>query len=116
MINQIIELSLNNGGITWNPLTGEINPETGYIVSLNGHESKAFGLNKDMLLHYISHKRAHLSEDIYIGLWKDNDEWYYDLSIKVMDKLIAEKIAVINNQKAYWDCANKTAITTLQVN
>ena len=113
MINQIVLQAINDNGITWNPLTGEINPESGYVVSLNGHETKLLGVNNSLLLHYLSHKRSHLSENAYIGLWKSDDTWYYDLSIKVMDKAIAEKLAIQNNQLAYWDCANKEAINVV---
>ena len=120
MINTIIETAKANGGITYNVITGDTNPETGYIVSLKGHERRHFGLSPDMILLYIAHHHREFSEDVYLGLWWDSDHayemggWCLDLSIRVMDRNVALKIAETNEQLAIWDCAKKESITLKQ--
>lgn len=113
MIQNIYNIARRNGGITFNVMSGEMNPKEGYMVSLKGHEETSPVLTPDGILGYIADKKDFFSEDVYLGLWKA-DYWYYDLSILVRNKEIAMVIAERNGQKAIYDLKNRQDIAVAE--
>lgn len=109
MIQNIYNIARRNGGITFNVMSGELDPKEGYMVSLKGHEETSPVLTPDGILGYIADKKDFFSEDVYLGLWKA-DYWYYDLSILVRNKEIAMVIAERNGQKAIYDLKERREI------
>lgn len=109
MIKNIYDIARINGGITYNVLTGEMNPKEGYMVSIEGHEQTTPILTPNGIIGYIGEKANVFSEEVYLGLWKA-DVWYFDVSILVRDRESAIRIAKQNNQKAIYDLNNKQDI------
>lgn len=114
MFNQILEQCLANKGGSFNLITGETNPSTGYMVSLDGHEFRTSELDVVTLMAYAGAKMNHLSESIlgetYLGIWFDGEEWVLDVSINVEEFPEALALGVYNKQEAIWDCANSKEI------
>lgn len=110
---------LTNLGVTYSLNSGEVNPESGFMVSLRGHERK-FNLPlsvddiekhvKDFIMDFSS---CLANEDNYFGAWLDSNTLYLDVSIKVNSSVEAYKLAVKNKQLAYFDnFARKTVLVS----
>jgi hypothetical protein len=108
---------INNGGASYNLLTGEFNPTNGYMVSINDHEY-VIRFNTLNLQHeiarYIRSKAdiliSGLSEDKFIGAWIEDDNLVLDVSIKVDSLEDAIQIGKENEQRAIFDCKNSVTI------
>lgn len=105
--------TLKNGGASFNLLTGEYNPKSGYMVATSGHEVviplKQF--HNASLAGYIAEKSAILlsgisNTSLFLGAWVDGDKVYLDISEKVEDRQDAVKIGIERKQLAIWDNAN----------
>lgn len=115
-VNSIIE----NGGASYNLVTGEFNPDNGYMVSIYGHERKLKydGITKSVqyqVAEYIKDKAIILSsgateESYFIGAWVENNELYLDVSVKVEFSREAYFKAKENKQLAYFSNAKKETI------
>lgn len=115
------------GGGSFNLLSGEVNPTSGYMVSTPNNEvrmhfmpsltekEKIHKLTEQVFL-YMAEKFDlwYYDSSMYLGLWYDaeNKLWYIDLSQNIQDKDKAMEIARANKQLAIWDCENKETIHT----
>lgn len=108
---------INHGGATYNLLTGEFNPVTGFMVSIKGHESRS-DYNPNNLQYTIADyikRKADLiisgeNMDLFLGAWIDKDLLYLDVSIHIESRSEAILYAQANEQLAYYDCALGEAI------
>ena len=105
--------TLNNGGASFNLLTGEYNPKTGYMVATQGNEIviplKQF--HNASVSEYIAKKSYMLlsgisNTSLFLGSWVDGDKVYLDISEKVEDRHEAVKLGIERKQLAIWDNAN----------
>lgn len=116
-INKFIETSIKYNGASYSVNTGEINPDTGYMVSLQGHECKLPILDTLGVVQYIKDVSERLiTDECYIGSWfNEQDElWYLDVSVQVDNLEEAFRIARENKQIAFWDCERKVLKYTHQ--
>jgi hypothetical protein len=102
---------INTGGASYNLLTGEFNPSTGFMVSIKGHEERSiFNVNnlQYTIARYIRTKADILlsgeNEELFLGGWIDKGDLYLDVSILIENKDEAIRVAIANDQKAYYDC------------
>lgn len=108
---------LIDGGASYNLLTGEFNPNDGYMVSIKGHELvtpyNPLGLQYD-IAQYIKQKAdiliSGITNDKFIGAWVYDDNLYLDVSVKLQDRADAEQLARDNEQIAFFDCNSGTSI------
>ena len=102
---------IGTGGATYNLLTGEFNPDRGFMVSIKGHESKS-DYNENNLQYTIAKYiriKADLilsgeNRDLFLGAWIDNGLLYLDVSIHIESRPEAILQAQANEQLAYFDC------------
>jgi len=99
-----------NGGVSYNLQNGHMNPDTGYMVSVQGKERQSPTLTYHNVLGYVNENTDTLSSHSYLGLWKDEDIWYMDVSFCFDGLEEALNEAEKNNQKAIYDNANKKTI------
>ena len=86
-IKKIIE----NGGETLTKELKKAELKQGYMVSLEGTETQTQGNNYQAIIKAIEEKQTIIkdSNDLYIGLWLDNNKMYIDVSINIIDKVEA---------------------------
>lgn len=109
---KIKNLALLNNGVTYSLNTGATNPDTGYMVSLQGHEEKSTYIDEVIIADYCKRKSELLANDNhYLGLWYDSENWYLDVSENIEEKRNAIFYGIIRSQRAIWDCAKQAAIT-----
>ena len=109
-INEIIAIAEENGGITYNCVTGEINPPTGYAVSIEGREFFAPDLDPACLTGYIMSNTDCFSPTTFLGLWKNEETWSLDITVVFSNIAMAMGAAERNNQKAIYDFETKKCI------
>jgi len=110
---EVLDIMLKNGGISYNFTTGELNPKTGYMVSFFGTEEKGVVPSvKAIEMHMSAHRNFFKSEVTFFGAWldKETDIWYFDASQNVQDKDTAMFLAEHNHQLAVYDCEKETSI------
>lgn len=112
--NSIIE----NGGASYNLLTGEFNPNDGYMVSIPDHELR-YTYHKESLQYniadYIQRKAIILASGItepnhFVGAWVEDGQLFMDVSIKVNTEEEARELAKNGEQIAYFDNAKKQTV------
>ena len=108
---------INNGGATYNLLTGEFNPNNGYMVSIKDHEQVTTFNTENLqyeIARYVKSKAEILMSgffDVYfLGAWIKDDNLVLDVSVKVDDESEALRIGAENNQRAIHDCNNGVSI------
>jgi hypothetical protein len=109
---QFYQMILTNKGGSHNPTTGELNPITGYMVSLSEHE-QVVDLDQFraiLLAAYTKEVADHLSPITFIGVWINGGKVYFDLSENIADKFTACYTGILRSQKAIWDCAKEENI------
>ena len=116
---QFIASTIENGGSTMNPVTGDV-PTSGYVVSMAGNEQtyKLFGNDvvKEILISgavdlYLKENVVELSNpENYLGSWIDDGMLYLDISRVYESEHDALREAVTNGQKAYYDLDNAKTI------
>jgi hypothetical protein len=116
---QFIASTIENGGATMNPVTGDV-PTSGYVVSMAGNEQtyKLFGNDvvKEILVSgavdlYVKDNDDVLSlPGMYLGSWIDDGMLYLDISRVYESEHDALREAVTNGQKAYYDLDNAKTI------
>ena len=110
-LQKIIDLAIENGGASYSIVSGDYNPNKGYMVSYVGCETITSVLTLDILVKYIKHYIDYLStSDVYVGIWLNDGNWYLDISENVSDKDEAIKVARLRKQIAIWDCENNKEI------
>lgn len=100
-VKKFLELAAKNGGGSYNINSGEINPTTGFMVSLPFEET-----HNDLksVASFLTKQAEHLSKpDHFFGLWFDK-VWYYDVSRNVPTLADAIRIGMKNDQLAIYDC------------
>ena len=112
LIEKATDLTKKNGGCSIN-LQGE-EPTLGYMVSLNGMEQKLLngGLNlRNQIEQYIRRNEKTLEMvGAYLGLWKDGNILYIDVSIQWYKLETALAVGKIHRQIAIYDVVNKKEI------
>jgi hypothetical protein len=104
------------GGVSYNVTTGEVNPKTGYMVSILGFE-KQFDVDTikaDDLRNFVSNNAYDLwGENRFVGGWIDTDtqKVVLDISVNITDVTNACYTGIINKQKCIYDCSNKRNIS-----
>ena len=107
----IADIASENGGISYNPTTGNLNPKTGYMVSLKGYEWITPKLTEKEVAYYIATRfRALSKSNRYLGLWYNGAEWVFDVSIHIASRESAIAFAKANDQGAVWDCRKGESI------
>ena len=107
-IKRIIE---NKGGTLTKELKkADING--GFMVSLKGTETQAKGDDYQAINQAIIEKQEIIKDknNLYIGLWLDNNIMYIDISINIIDKVEALEFAKYNKQLAIYDLKNNDSI------
>lgn len=122
-LKQFVKATIENGGASFNLVTGELNPTTGYMVAIQGHEKIVPNVTSEKQLQYIISDfiREHAiilasgisNEGNFIGTWLHEGNLYLDVSCNVSNKADAIKVAKEGNQLAIWDCANNCEIKTV---
>ena len=103
-----------DSGLTLNIKNGtEFIADTGYMVSLYGHEEthSVYSLTIDDIRTYIFANFYPLRKSRhFFGMWRNLDKVYLDVSVYVPTFEDAVRLGRENNQLAIFDLANKTEI------
>lgn len=107
--------TLNNGGASFNLLTGEYNPNNGYMVATEIHEMylPKEEFNNEVLKGYIAKNLDALlsNKNLFLGSWIDERGMVcLDISERIEDRQEAVKLGIERNQKAIWDNVNGVGI------
>lgn len=107
-IKRIIE----NKGETLTKELKKAELKRGYVVSLEGTETQTKGDDYQAIIKAIEEKQAIIKDknNMYIGLWLDNNIMYIDISINISDKVEALEFAKYNKQLAIYDLKNNDSI------
>lgn len=113
LIKDIVIKTLENGGSTTSILTGEMNPESGFMCSLKDCTIINIDqFNTSSIEEIIRDNRELLSqENIYLGTWVDNNKVYIDISENITDIEEARAVGIARKQLAIFDCSRKEVIT-----
>lgn len=108
---KIIEI-IENKGATLDKNYNNISYNNGYMVSLYGEEVKTDINNIEEIKKEIEKKKEKIKnvDNVYIGLWVDNDIMYIDVSIHIIDYLEALEVGRDNKQLAIFDLKNNNSI------
>ncbi len=107
-IKKIIE----NKGETLNKELKKADLKKGYMVSLEGTETQTQGDDYQAIKKAIKEKQEIIKDkdNLYIGLWLDNNIMYIDISINIQDKTEALEFGKYNKQLAIYDLINNDSI------
>lgn len=107
-IKKIIE----NKGATLTKELKQAEIKRGFMVSLEGAETQAKGDDYQAIKKAIEDKQEIIKDknNMFIGLWLDNDIMYIDISINIIDKVEALEFAKYNKQLAIYDIINNDSI------
>lgn len=107
-IKRIIE----NKGETLTKELKKAELKRGYMVSLEGTETQTKGDDYQAIIKAIEEKQAIIKDknNMYIGLWFDNNIMYIDISINIIDKVEALEFGKYNKQLAVYDLKNNDSI------
>lgn len=107
-IKKIVE----NKGATLTRELQQAEIKKGYIVSLEGAETQAKGDDYQAINQAIKEKQEIIKDNnnMFIGLWLDNNIMYIDISINIIDKMEALEFAKYNKQLAIYDITNNDSI------
>ncbi len=112
-INKFYESIVENKGGSYNFVTGDFNPTTGFMVSIKGCESRSLlsKFDKTVLNYFLVENIDKLCLDVYyLGAWIEGDNIYLDVSVRELNKSRALKLAKTNKQLAIYDCETGVAI------
>lgn len=107
-IKRIIE----NKGETLTKDLKKADLKKGFMVSLEGTESQVAGNDYNEIMKAIESKKELIKDrnNLYIGLWLDNNIMYIDISINIQDKTEALEFGKYNRQLAIYDLVNNDSI------
>lgn len=107
-IKKIIE----NGGETLTKELKKAELNKGFMVSLEGTETQTQGDDYQAIKQAIKDKQEIIKDNnnMYIGLWLDNNIMYIDISINIIDKAEALEFAKYDKQLAIYDIINNDSI------
>jgi hypothetical protein len=115
-LRTVLEEIFLEGGISYNITTGEVNPTTGFMVSILGFE-KQFDADKvsdKNIKDYVSENADQLwGGNRFLGAWLDKDTYkvVLDISVNITDVTNACYTGIINKQKCIYDCYTKNYIS-----
>ena len=104
------------GGVSYNINTGEVNPKSGYMVSILGFE-KQYDLDtikaNDLREYVLDNAYDLWGENRFVGGWidKDTNKVVLDVSVNITDVTNACYTGIINKQNYIYDCSNKRNIS-----
>jgi hypothetical protein len=105
-MQRLVEYVSQNGGMTYNPMTGEM-PTTGYMCAVASNEFILDGaLTENALISYMHCYARDLQQDnAHVGVWynSENGKTYLDTSYRFDDVDSALQFARDNNQLAIFD-------------
>lgn len=112
MKNEDIKRIIENKGETLNKELKKADLKKGFMVSLEGTETQTQGDDYQAINQAIKEKQEIIkdSNNMYIGLWLDNNIMYIDISINISDKVEALEFAKYNKQLAIYDIINNDSI------
>ena len=112
MNNEFIKEIIKNGGSTLTKNLNKAELKKGYMVSLEGAESKVKSDNYTAIIKAIEEKQELIKDtsELYIGLWVDNGFVYIDISINISDKVEALEFGKKNKQLAIYDVVNDKSL------
>lgn len=108
-LQQFYNDTLTNGGASFNILTGEYNPDNGYMLAIKGHELQVSlnKFNQKVLSDYIKSKAdilmSGITTDKFIGSWVYDGIVYLDCSVKFQSAELAIQTGIENGELAIWD-------------
>lgn len=108
--------TLNNGGASFNLLTSEYNPNSGYMVAVKGYEVKipVEQFNRKTVADYIANNvymlLTNVDSNLFLGAWVDEGFVYLDISMKIEDKIQALHLAIDSKELAIFDNENKESV------
>jgi hypothetical protein len=114
---------VTGNGASYNLSTGELNPETGYMVA-SQNPSASFPMPKslnefqDVIQKYLTATTLNElvnSPHLYLGFWVNDGRLVIDLSENIQDKAQALVLGLDRYQLAIYDCANKCDIELRKV-
>ena len=110
--NELIKEIIKNGGATLTKDLKKAELKSGYMVSLEGAESKVKKDDYKAIIKAIEDKKEIIKDnsDLYIGLWVDNGMMYIDISININDKVEALEFGKKNKQFAIYDLENDKSL------
>lgn len=102
--------ALQNKGLTLTRHGDTFKPSEGYLVAVQNIITAWHSLD-DILAELPFHNWPKSYTDEYLGFWQnETGYWWADISVHVLDKDEALKIADENFEAAIWDCENNCAI------
>ena len=107
-----IKRIIKNGGETLTKELKKAELKRGYMVSLEGTETQTRGNDYEAIQKAIEEKQEIIKgkNNMYIGLWLDNNIMYIDVSINIIDKVEALEFGKRNKQLAIYDLVNNDSI------
>lgn len=108
-LKQLKNYVVKNGGATLKNDGSFTDLDSGYMVSLKNTELK-IALSDLKLKDLNTYLKLAKNKNSYGGLWLDNNILYLDLSINIINKNEALKVAKNNSQLAIYDLANQATI------
>ena len=107
-----IQRIIKNGGETLTKELKKAELKNGYMVSLEGAETQTKGDDYNGIIKAIEEKQAIIKDNnnLFIGLWLDNNKMYIDISINIIDKVEALEFGKRNKQLAIYDLVNNDSI------
>lgn len=118
-INNILKECIKTGGATLTKELENANIREGYMVSIKKFEYKTNinnieGITKD-IKNKIEYINGLTKNNIFIGLWIDDNILYIDISKNIKRKSDAIRLARHEDQKAIYDIINQKSIYTQKV-
>jgi hypothetical protein len=115
-ITDFLSALKDNNGATFSISTGELNPSTGYMVSVFGSEStfsaNASGEERAEYVRTFVNKNAYelCKKGMFLGAWIYEGLVYLDISKNISNKRAAMTEGYLNAQLAIFDCAELIVI------
>jgi hypothetical protein len=114
VFNHIVE----HGGATYNMITGELNPNSGYMVGQKEFERifdfcRNPNIFSEQVKSYLTKKvidQLICRSDIYLGFWVKDDKIYFDIIWRMTDRNEAILEGRRNKQIAIYDANEKKDI------
>jgi hypothetical protein len=106
-----------HSGASYNIFTGDFNPDSGYMVALDGYERtvgfpSTLNSFQEIMIDYLQGRVLKVmgDADIYLGFWFNEGVLCIDISERIEDEPTAIKVGLARNQKAIWDANNQREI------
>jgi hypothetical protein len=106
---------LNPHGFTYGFNLRKAKHKKGFYVSITNNKTTSRDISilyKRVML--LKNKLFRNEKNLFLGGWKDNKNFYLDLSIHIKDINTAINTAKAFNQKSIWDISKQDTINTIQ--